>query len=1057
MKSAIRFLYAVILLAVFATFAVAQESTVKGNLAGTVTDASGAVVAGAKLTVTGPNGTFDSVSDQNGRFVFQGLTPGFYTATVAKDTFKTVNFKSVEVLTGKTNNLSIKLEPGTAGTTVDVTANATTVDTTSTAVGANLTDQFYNSVPVQRNVASLFYTAPGVVNGGGTGTANPSISGGSGLENQYIADGVNITNSAYGGLGVYTQNQGAVGSGINLSFIKEVDVKEGGFEPQYGQATGGIVQIITKSGGPAYHGAISAYAAPEWGRAAEKQRDDIRTIKVGERVGRSEYEGSAELGGYVPGFRNHIFFFGSFDPTRNTNFELAPPTAGLFALGVLPQHFNTYNYAGKMTLKLSDSHSFEASVFGDPSRTNTSELTNSLASANTTNWSSWKYGTRNIVGRYNGTLSPTWLVNLSYTNNSNYFHEFPLSDVFQITDHSGPQTTVLQGFGRLEQHDAHQWGGTADTSKVVNFIGSHTFSLGYHYEKPEYTNIQNRSGGTFPLPATNYLGGAYLPAGSPIPLAGAPSDAQFSILPVSGVAGATCPICPVFNGVQVFASQTRGQFGGSGSIPTHETYQDAYFNDVWSLNKYVTASMGLRWEQEHMEGTLAKYTFTDNWSPRVGVTVDPVGDHKTKLFANFGRYSYDLPLDAAIRALSGENDVLNIFFAPVVNGSNISVVPDGAHVINNTGGFGGPALSLASLGENFLPGTKMSYENEFVVGAEHEWKGMVFSARYLDRRLQRIIEDISGTSPEGAFVHLQNFEIANPSPSLDAYVNEKEVVIPAGTAVGAFPAGCDATNTLGLNGGVAGPAFDGNGNEFSPNSVCFQSPGPGLVGGEVGADGKPDGFVNPVRNYTAFEFEVNKSFSHNYLMRINYRRAKLFGNYEGAFRNDNGQSDPGISSLFDFTPGIFGALGNQFTPGYLPTDRRNVLNAFFSYTADRGVKGLTIGSSIRVQSGTPLSVLGNHPVYTNSGEVPIGGRGALGRTPTSGQVDLKLDYPVRLSEHFTLRAGADLFNITDARPVFTVDQANARNFQPAGSNPDFQLPLSYQQPFQSRFSIKLEF
>src|SRR6185312_10782924 len=310
MKSAIRFLYAVILLATFSTFTFAQESTVKGNLAGTVTDASGAVVSGAKLSVTGPNGTFDSVSDQNGHFVFQGLTPGFYSASVSKDTFKTVNFKSVEVLTGKTSQLTVKLEAGTADTTVDVTANATTVDTTSTAVGANLTDQFYNSVPVQRNVASLFYTAPGVVNGGGTGTANPSISGGSGLENQYIADGVNITNSAYGGLGVYTQNQGAVGSGINLSFIKEVDVKEGGFEPQYGQATGGIIQIVTKSGGPAYHGAIAAYAAPEWGRATELNRDDFRTIKVGERVGRSEYEGSAELGGYIPGFRNHIFFFG---------------------------------------------------------------------------------------------------------------------------------------------------------------------------------------------------------------------------------------------------------------------------------------------------------------------------------------------------------------------------------------------------------------------------------------------------------------------------------------------------------------------------------------------------------------------------------------------------------------------------------------------------------------------------------------------------------------------------------------------------------------------------
>ena len=67
--------------------------------------------------------------------------------------------------------------------------------------------------------------------------------------------------------------------------------------------------------------------------------------------------------------------------------------------------------------------------------------------------------------------------------------------------------------------------------------------------------------------------------------------------------------------------------------------------------------------------------------------------------------------------------------------------------------------------------------------------------------------------------------------------------------------------------------------------------------GWVRPDGKPDGFAVPVRHYQAFEIEVNKNFSHNFLLRANYRFAKLYGNYEGLFRNDNGQSDPGISSL----------------------------------------------------------------------------------------------------------------------------------------------------------------
>ncbi len=60
------------------------------------------------------------------------------------------------------------------------------------------------------------------------------------------------------------------------------------------------------------------------------------------------------------------------------------------------------------------------------------------------------------------------------------------------------------------------------------------------------------------------------------------------------------------------------------------------------------------------------------------------------------------------------------------------------------------------------------------------------------------------------------------------------------------------------------------------------------------------------------EFEVNKSMSKGWQMRANYRIAKLYGNYEGSFRNDNGQNDPNISSLFDFTRGDFNLLGQQF-------------------------------------------------------------------------------------------------------------------------------------------------
>src|ERR1700731_153175 len=254
---------------------VSAESAVKGNIAGLVTDPSGAVVSGAKVTLNGPTGTKAGTTDGQGGFLFLLLTPGTYSVRVEKQGFKSAELKSISVDTNRTSNLKIALETGTVSETIEVSANAITVDTTSSAVTTNLNDEFYDKVSVGRNVTGLFYPAPGVVRGGGTGVANPSISGGTGLENQYRADGVNITDTAFGGLGTFSRVYGSVGTGINLAFVKEVEVKTGGFEPQYGKTTGGIVQIVTKSGTNQYHGAITGFLAPQGREADHLNPDDF--------------------------------------------------------------------------------------------------------------------------------------------------------------------------------------------------------------------------------------------------------------------------------------------------------------------------------------------------------------------------------------------------------------------------------------------------------------------------------------------------------------------------------------------------------------------------------------------------------------------------------------------------------------------------------------------------------------------------------------------------------------------------------------------------------------
>jgi len=1079
---------------------VSAESAVKGNVAGLVEDPSGAVVPDAKVTLTGPTGTRTATTDGQGGFMFMLLTPGPYSVRVEKAGFKSSTFKSVNVDTNRTVNLKVALETGAVTETVEVSANAITVDTNSSAVTTNLSDDFYSKVPVGRNVAGLFYAAPGVASGGGTGVSNPSISGGSGLENQYMADGVNITDTAFGGLGTFSRSYGSVGTGINLSFIKEVEVKTGGFEPQYGKTTGGIVQIVTKSGTNQFHGGITAFLQPQSFEATHLNPDQFGLVnQTGSLVHFQGYDVSGELGGPVPGFKNRMFFFGSIDPSWQTRFVRAPQVDGLFSKGVLERKVTTYNYDAKLTFNLSSNHTLEGSVYGDPATTPLGPFRR-LTQDNTTGFSKLDYGSRNTVVRYNGTMSPTWLVNLSATWMHNHFSESGFPDLQEITDLT--QTAagqrgqyVIQGLGFVEPTRSENYGYNFDTSKTVHFLGEQTFSFGWRHERPYYDGSRTNSGPQFTLPGVN-ANGDQLPNFFAQGVIGSTANENWSLRIANG-----CTLCPIWTppgfttGFPIALRTLRSEFAlsdASGkSFLTSGKYHAAYVNDAWSPNRYVTLNLGLRWEQQLLKGQDLHYTFTDNWSPRIGITVDPRGDRKTKIFANFGRFTYGIPLDLAERSLTNEQDMFSLRAIPIINADNTISAPSaadlssGAAILNGTPGNPGQPFVSFSSSEPIFPGTKMSYLDEFVVGGEHEFPGgIVLSAKFIRRDLKRIVEDTGGISPEAANAGVpQQFAITNVNKSTDIFTNPTEILFPTGTDP--LAAGCPL-DLLGTITGVGpnslpvplppipivlDPVTDTFNNVVAPGAVCFGSGGPDAAinpknGQQIGSahpDGVPDGFVNPIRQYTAVEIEVNKAFSKNWLMRANWRIAKLFGNFEGAFRNDNGQTDPSISSLFDFTSGEFGLLGNQFQPGVLNTDRRHIVNVFFSYYVDHtALKGLTLGAGANMQSGSPINDLKAHPVYLNAGEVPVGGRGSEGRTPFLGTVDAHVDYMHAITERTNFHIGVDLFNIANARRNTFFNQNEDLQFGVA--NADFLKPANqaalgdgFQSPFSMRVLLKFVF
>src|SRR2546422_8360828 len=132
--------------------------------------------------------------------------------------------------------LRSSLRRGSSSQTITVTETAGGIDTTSTTSGGTITADLFKNTPVGRNITDIPYLIAGVNDGLGTGRANPSISGATGLENLYIVNGVNINNAGYGAIGTYSTIYGSAGTRVQFDFVQEGQVKSSSFEAQYGRS-----------------------------------------------------------------------------------------------------------------------------------------------------------------------------------------------------------------------------------------------------------------------------------------------------------------------------------------------------------------------------------------------------------------------------------------------------------------------------------------------------------------------------------------------------------------------------------------------------------------------------------------------------------------------------------------------------------------------------------------------------------------------------------------------------------------------------------------------------
>jgi hypothetical protein len=1016
-----------VLLALFAIAFVQAQDITKGSIAGVVHDATGAVVPAATVKLTSPYGDRSTKTNGVGEYSFSSLVVGTgYSLKVEQPGFAPASAENLTVGVNQQTSYNFSLTVGAAAQTVDVTAEGDTIDLGTTVIGANLNEDLFKNVPVGRNISAVMAMSPGVSDSVGAGAANPSINGASGLENEYIINGANTTDPGFGGFGTYSRVYGPLGNGINFDFVQEVQVQTGGFEAQYGEALGGIINVITKSGTNQVHGDFYGYFAPQ---QFEAHRTDANPLLVS-KFDYVTHQGAIDYGGDIGGhlLKDKLFYYGGFNPLDNNTYKEADPFYANYALGVVDEKRTTYDYTAKLNYNLGTKHQFEGSVFGDPSSTpmQFNQPVSTIPAGpgvgtDTSVESKLSYGTRTWTGRYNGTFTPNWVATVNYSNYYNSFTDTPLENGYQIIDNTAAQLgtggqTTYGGIGFNEASVSKVNQVAASSTNVFHLFGQgHQVTYGYQFEDDVYNDIYKYTGAPFALPTNAELG----------PAAGQTVYGAVFIREYQGTPGAS-PIVLNFN---------RGDYSNP-NVATDTRYQAGYVQDSWTFRK-VTIKPGLRFEQQSLIGVSSHYIMTHNWAPRIGVILDPFDNHKTKIDGSWGRFFEKIPLDIAVRALSLETSITGALYADPGAGNQPNLSPSN-YIPGGSIAFQGSAASL----ENVAPGTGAQYQDEVTLGYEHEFAhNLTFTARGVYRDLRRIIEDQSGINSTQALAGVpQIYVVGNPSGHSDIFQNSLPCASPG---VG---------NCLSYQ------------NPFGPGNVGFTAFKNG-TDNPNGPDGIPDGFPNPRRLYKSMELILSKRIS-NFQFYGSYVLSRLNGNYQGNFRSDNGQQDPNISSMFDFT-NTDGLLTGQDLTGVLNSDRTNQFKLYSNYMW----KGFNFGASWLPTSGTPVTNLLEHPVYANAGEIPVcpdgtftcagGPRGAYGRTAWTFDVAAHVDYTIKIGERMRVKFVADLFNLFNEQKVTRVNQWS--QLSGGTTNADFlkpglmQFADPYETPFSARLAARFEF
>ena len=1032
MRKNITFLSALLLAVLcFSMSAFAQQTA--GEIQGTVKDPNGAVIPNATITIKGVNVGFNRTltTDDQGFYRARQLPPGTYNVSVGEITgFGEQSNENIQVVIGNATTVDFTLSIATGQNIVTVSGdNVVQVDPTQTKSQSNITERQIEVLPKGTGFTSLLRTTPSV-------RAEPlsgqfTINGSTGPENSFIVDGQETQNFK---TGLINSN-----NDIPYQTLQEIQVKTSGFEAEFGGATGGVINAVTKSGSNDFHGEFGvSFAAPKLnatarpiyslftnstnlpGESVTRSGQGIETLPRVQDKGTNFYP-TALLSG--PIIKNRLWFFAIHSPRiinteRTTTYiqGFGPtralrtlPAAVIAAGGTTTQTFRettTYEYdllridaAPFNNLRISSSFTWNPIV--DDGALPGSNFTNGTPSTLNVNGTTYQGAdaARFAGGRQNsnnfrleGVYTPTSKLVLlgrftrGFLNEKLGSYGVPGGPQFvcqQVPTSQQAAAGCSQGFVNISTNSnitrdvSLRTAYDAQASYLFSGLGHHELKGGYQYSKI-FNDVATGNVG----PGRTYL---YYGVNC--------FDPSFVYVQWTINTGNTYP-CPA-NSIGTGVTYQFGTFGQA--VNKGQTF---FIQDKWQPTNRLTLNLGLRTEQEDIPAFNAdaidlKFKFADKLAPRLGVAYALTGDGKTKISAFYGRFFDRLKFALPRGSFGGDFYHVSYFHITSANSnySNYSVAAlAGSYAFPAGGQCPNPAGSVFVCDQDYRiasnsdsadvfetgqvdPNVKPYRQSEFTVEFQREvMRSSVFTARYLWRNLDEVIEDIGIPTDAG-----EAYVIGNPGSGLAAEVYK----------------------ALGYN-----------------------------------------KIPKAIRKYKALQLELDTRYVRNLNLNLNYTFSRLRGNYSGLASPDEVSvttgtartTTPNVNRDFD-EPWVGFTASGQEAIGLLPLDRTHVFKASGAYTFDwwsNSANSTDAGFYTTLQSGTPLTTF----VRIFGIPIPETGRGDLGRTETFSQTDLNLTHRYKFGsdQRFTVAFDVNVLNVFNENHVLAVNQNKHSTF--------FSLPQS---------------